>query len=230
MRLVSVQVGLPRRQGPPGAAGWTTGYGKAPVHGPVRVRRENLEGDGQADRRWHGGAEMAALAYPEEHYASWRDELGWPGLPYGAFGENLTVDGTTEEAACLGDVWRAGTALLQISEPRKPCKNISRFWNRPDLLRLVERTGRHGFYLRVLQEGVVAAGQEIRLIDRPHPDWSVARAMAARRSARRDGAEAQALLGIEALGKDWRAHVQRLLRGREAPPVPQQKRNGSGEA
>ena len=214
MRLVSVQVGLPRRHRRLGTAEWTTGYAKVPVHGPVRVARENLEGDGQADRRWHGGPDMAVLAYPEEHYGRWRDELDWGGLPYGGFGENLTVGGTTEAAACLGDVWRAGTALLQISEPRKPCRNISRFWSRPGLLRLVERTGRHGFYLRVLEEGVVETGQEIRLVERPYPDWSVARAMAARRAAARDPAEAEALLGVAALGNDWRAHLSRALRGR----------------
>jgi MOSC domain-containing protein YiiM len=157
---------------------------------------------------------MAVLAYPEEHYRRWRDELDWGGLPYGGFGENLTVGGTTEEVACLGDVWRAGTALLQISEPRKPCRNISRFWNRPGLLRLVERTGRHGFYLRVLEEGVVEAGQEIGLVARPRPGWSVARAMAARRGASRDPAEAEALLGVMELGNDWRAHLIGALRGR----------------
>ena len=214
MRLVSVQVGLPRRRGPPGAAGWTTGYGKVTVYGPVRVGRENLEGDGQADRRWHGGPDMAVLAYPEEHYGRWREELDWGGLPYGGFGENLTVGGTTEGAACLGDVWRAGTALLQISEPRKPCRNISRYWERPGLLRLVGRSGRHGFYLRVLEEGAVEAGQEVRLVERPHPDWSVARATAARRGAARAPVEARALLGVAALGNDWRAHLTRALRGR----------------
>lgn len=212
MRLVSIQVGLPRRPGPPGAAGWTTGYGKVPVRGPVRVGRENLEGDGQANRRWHGGPDMAVLAYAEEHYPRWRDELDWGDLPHGAFGENLTVSGATEDASCLGDVWRAGAALLQVSEPRKPCRNISRYWDRPALLRLVERTGRHGFYLRVLEEGVVEAGQEVRLVERPHPEWSVSRAMAARRGVARHRAEAEALLGVGALGTDWRAHLARLLR------------------
>jgi len=222
MRLVSIQVGLPRSHGP----GWTTGYGKAPVRGPVRVGRENLEGDGQADRRWHGGPDMAVLAYPEEHYARWREELDWSGLPYGGFGENLTVAGTSEESACLGDVWRGGTALLQISEPRKPCRNISRFWGRPGLLRLVERTGRHGFYLRVLEQGVVETEQEIRLVERPHPEWSVARAMAARRNAARDPAEVEALLRVPSLGDDWGDHLLRAMRR----PRPLRKRNGPREA
>jgi MOSC domain-containing protein YiiM len=190
---------------------WTTGYGKQPVTGPVRVSRENLEGDGQANRRIHGGADMAVLAYAEAHYEQWRAELAWTDLPHGAFAENFTVAGTSEDAACLGDVWRVGTAVLQVSEPRKPCRNISRFWGRSDLFRLVERTGRHGFYLRVLEQGTAEAGQPIALVDRPHPDWSLARAIAARRHAARDREEAAALASVAALGGDWRGHLLRAL-------------------
>ena len=155
---------------------------------------------------------MAVLAYPEEHYARWRDELLWPDLSYGAFGENFTVAGVTENDACMGDVWRAGTALLQISQPRKPCRNISRFWNRPELLRLVQRTGRYGFYLRVLEEGVVEPRQRIDLVDRPNPTWTVQRATAARNHASGAPAEALALLQVAELGDDWRTHVTRALR------------------
>ena len=155
---------------------------------------------------------MAVLAYPEEHYARWRDELLWPDLSYGAFGENFTVAGVSENDACMGDVWRAGTALLQISQPRKPCRNISRFWNRPELLRLVQGTGRYGFYLRVLEEGVVEPGQRIDLVDRPNPAWTVQRATAARNHASGAPAEALALLQVAELGDDWRTHVTRALR------------------
>ena len=155
MLLAGIQAGMPRPYGMEGRPPWRSGYAKSPIRGSVRVRRENLDGDGQADLRHHAGPDMAVLAYPQEHYARWRDELRWPDVPYGAFGENFTVAGVTEEDACLGDVWRVGSALLQISQPRKPCRNISRFWHRPELLRLVQRTGRYGFYLRVLEEGIV---------------------------------------------------------------------------
>jgi MOSC domain-containing protein YiiM len=207
MRLASIQVGLPFAR----ADGWTTAYRKKRVTGPVRVRRENLEGDAQANRRFHGGPDMAILAYPEEHYEKWRAELAWPDLTRAAFGENFTVAGASEESACLGDVWRVGTALLQISEPRKPCRNISRFWCRPGLAQRVGRTGRQGFYLRVLEEGIAEAGQEIALVDRPHPLWSVSRAAAARRNAARARGEAADLLKVAALGKDWRLHLLRTL-------------------
>ena len=211
MLLVSVQVGVPRTQRDAEGRPWTSAYGKQQVDREVRVGRENLDGDRQADRRHHGGPDMAVLAYPHEHYARWSAELNWAEVPYGAFGENFTVGGVTERNACLGDVWRVGTALLQIAQPRKPCRNISRYWRRPELLRLVVRSGRYGFYLRVLEDGVVRAGEEIRLVDRPHPEWTVHRATAARLGARRQPSEAQALLRVGALGDDWRNNVARAL-------------------
>jgi MOSC domain-containing protein YiiM len=219
MLLESVQVGLPQnRPSQDGARTWTTAYGKQPVRGPVQVRRTNLDGDAQVDRRWHGGPDMAVLAYPAAHYPRWAEELRWPDIAAGAFGENLTVSGTTELDACLGDVWRAGGATLQISQPRKPCRNISRFWNRPELLQLVVRTGRSGFYLRVLEEGAVEAGQEVRLLDRPYPDWTVARATEARARTAARPAEAEALLSIATLGADWREHIQGKLDRRQENP------------
>jgi MOSC domain-containing protein YiiM len=153
-----------------------TAFGKRQVLGPVRVGRENLEGDKQADRRHHGGPEMALLAYAADHYPSWREELSWPSLPFGGFGENLTVSGVSEETACIGDVWRAGSALLQISKPRAPCQKISEFWGRPKLLARVWESGRFGWYLRVLEEGVLQAGDEVLLVERRPPQLTVLRA------------------------------------------------------
>src|SRR5207248_2343476 len=112
-----------------------TAYGKQPVIGPIHARRLGLDGDAQVDRRYHGGPDMALLAYAATHYPDWRAQLDWPELGHGAFGENLSVEGPTEDDACIGDVWRAGAALLQISSPRKPCRTISRYWRRPELLR-----------------------------------------------------------------------------------------------
>jgi MOSC domain-containing protein YiiM len=214
MRLVSVQVGLPRTRAAPDGRAWTSAYGKHPVSGPVRIGRLGLDGDAQANRRWHGGPDMAVLAYAQEHYSAWRGELSWPELPYGGFGENLTVEGAMETETCIGDVWRAGTALLQVSEPRKPCRNISRYWGRPDLLRKVDRSGRHGFYLRVLEEGVVEPGQQVVRVARPYAGWTVVRAVSARRHVALQRAEAEALLRVEALGRAFRAQVSRRLEKR----------------
>lgn len=156
-----------------------TGFGKLPVTGPVRVGRTNLEGDGQA---WahHGGPEMAVMAYAADHYPLWREELGWPSLPLGGFGENLSIEGADESTVCIGDTWRIGSAVLQVASPRKPCSKISRFWGRPDLLRRVVDSGRTGWYLRVLQEGQIEAGDRVELAERTHPGWTVLRAFRTR--------------------------------------------------
>lgn len=200
MRIASVQVGKPARVGE-----MRTGFRKQPVPGEVRVGRENLEGDAQADHRHHGGPDMAVLAYPADHYPAWRAELSWAALPLGGFGENLSVAGVTEGTACIGDVWRAGTAVLQIASPRKPCRKLSDFWQRPDLLKLVERSGRSGWYLRVLEEGALAAGGEIALAERPHPQWTVARAYRVGVQRARDRALALELAQVAALSDRWKA-------------------------
>ena len=200
MRLASVQVGMPVRVGD-----LRTGFGKQPVAGEVRVGRENLAGDGQADRRYHGGADMAVLAYAADHYPAWRAELAWPDLPLGGFGENFSVEGVAEETACIGDVWRVGTATLQIASPRKPCQKISSYWQRPDLLKQVEESGRFGWYLRVLEEGALAAGAEIALAGRPHPEWTVRRAYQVGIARARDRGAALELAQVAALSARWKA-------------------------
>jgi MOSC domain-containing protein YiiM len=142
-----------------------TAYGKRPVQGLVHVLVQGLEGDEQAWRH-HGGPEMAVLAYSADHYPLWRAELSWPELPLGGFAENLTVAGASEETVCIGDVWRAGTAVLQVASPRTSCRKMSRFWKRPGLAKAAEVSGRVGWYLRVLQEGALQAGDEVTLAER----------------------------------------------------------------
>ena len=198
MRIASVQVGKPVQIGE-----LRTAFGKQPVTGEVRVGVENLEGDGQADHRYHGGPDMAVLAYAADHYARWRNE--GIDLPFGGFGENLSVEGATEASACIGDVWRAGSAVLQIASPRKPCHKISDYWRRPGLLRLVEQSGRTGWYLRVLEPGVLQAGDEITLLERPHPQWTVARAYRIGIARKRDPGPAHELATAAALSDRWKA-------------------------
>jgi MOSC domain-containing protein YiiM len=214
----SVNVGLPRTHGHPGATDpldrpWTTGFFKEPVAGPVPVRRTNLAGDGQADLRVHGGPDKAVLAYAAAHYPGWREELAMADLPFGGFGENLTVEGLVEATVCLGDVMRAGTALLQLAQPRGPCWKIGRRWRRPDLPALVQRSGRTGWYYRVLEEGTVAAGDEVALVERPYPRWDVATMNHVLHA--RDGdraalaATAMELAACPALAAGWSAALRR---------------------
>lgn len=204
MRLLTLQAGRPQQH----EDGFRTGYGKARVEGPVRIFTDHLDGDWQADRRYHGGPDMAVLAYAASHYARWREELDWPSLPHGGFGENCTVEGATEGDTCIGDVWRLGSATLQIASPRKPCRTISRYWRKPELLRLVEETGRIGWYLRVLEEGVVEEGQGIELLERPHPEWTVARAMHIARQRKHDPEPALLLGAVAALSDRWKAFLR----------------------
>jgi MOSC domain-containing protein YiiM len=206
-RLVSIQVGLPRWNVTADGQRWRSAIFKEPVAGPIALGFTNLEGDRQADTSVHGGPDMAALCYSFEHYEAWRDELSAPDIGPGGFGENFTVAGQDESTVCIGDVYEMGEAVVQVSQPRGPCANISRRWERPDLLRRVEESGRHGWYLRVLQEGTVEAGLELRLIERPHPEWTVRRAWDAYRSRKREKALAAELASCEALAADTRAEL-----------------------
>ena len=200
--------------GEPGAADppdqpWRTGFFKVPVAGPVWLGRLNLAGDGQANLRVHGGADKAVLGYAASHYPLWRTELNLPDLPYGAFAENFTIAGQDEAAVCLGDVYAVGAARVEVSQPRQPCVNISHRWKLPGLTQRVEATGRHGWYLRVLEEGQVKAGEPVVLLERPSPEWTVARATQAMRQRTTNPAEAAALVEVPTLSEAWRKTLSR---------------------
>jgi MOSC domain-containing protein YiiM len=154
---------------------------------------------------------MAVLCYAFDHYARWREELGLSEMAPGGFAENFTLAGQDERTVCIGDVYGVGEAVVQVSQPRGPCINISRAWERPDLLGRVEETGRHGWYLRVLQEGRVEAGLELRLLDRQYPGWSVRRAADIYRWRKREKAAAAELARCEALAEGARMVLLRAV-------------------
>ncbi|GLG02304.1 MOSC domain-containing protein [Alicyclobacillus hesperidum subsp. aegles] len=179
-RIVSMQVGMPKRY-QTGAGGigegnheWYSAFGKQPVEGQRYVHAHNIDGDGQADLKNHGGPDKAVLCYAASHYPRWHAELGRR-LPYGGFGENFTIAGLDETTVCIGDVFQAGTATFQVSQMRGPCWKISAHWGIPELLDRVKATGRTGWYLRVLEEGYVEPGQSFCLVERSHPKWTIAR-------------------------------------------------------
>ncbi len=181
VQLVALCVGQPRSLGTPGSADpfdrpWESAFYKLPVNGPVFADRTNLAGDQQADLENHGGPDKAILAYAASHYAAWKLELGQAEMPWGAFGENFTLAGVTEGDCCLGDLWQAGQAVFEISQPRQPCWKLARRWHHKSLPALVIATGRTGWYLRVVKTGHVQAGDYWQLQHRPHPQWSVDRA------------------------------------------------------
>jgi MOSC domain-containing protein YiiM len=220
--IVSVQVGLPRSLGTADAADpmdrpWTTGFFKEPVAGPVVVGPTGLNGDGQADLVNHGGPNKAVLAYAAAHYPGWREELGRDDLPYGGFGENLTLAGLDESAVCVGDVWAAGDVLFEVSQPRQPCWKLARRWRVKDLALCVQRNGRSGWYFRVLRPGELSANVPLVLRDRPAPEWTVARANRLMHHDKHDLAAAAALLAVPALSASWRAALSGRL-AKAAPP------------
>jgi len=207
--LLSIQVGQPTTYGRGDAADpmdrtWTSAFFKSPIAGPVFVSRTNVSGDSQADKENHGGIDKAVLAYAASHYDVWRRELSLPDLGYGGFGENLTIDGLTEWNVCIGDVWSLGEVLFQVSQPRQPCWKLARRWRIKELTARVIENGRSGWYLRALREGMIDTGQQLALIERPHPEWTVARANEAMHHRKEDLEFAVQLAALPELSAAWR--------------------------
>jgi MOSC domain-containing protein YiiM len=212
--IATIQVGLPQTLGSASAPHpmdrpWVTGFFKTPIQGEVWLSKTNLAGDGQADLNNHGGPDKAVLAYNAGHYPYWRSHLQRPDLPYGAFGENFTVVGQTEEDVCIGDIYGIGTATVQVSQPRQPCWKLSRRWRIEDLAQQVIANGRSGWYLRVLNPGIVQPGLTLGLQARPYPQWPVALAHSIMHHRLQPPAATLALADCEALSANWRAKLPR---------------------
>src|ERR1700743_3775106 len=159
-RLLSVNVGLPRDVAWQGRTAHT-GIWKTPVAGPRMVRRLNIDGDGQGDLAGHGGERRAVFVYQMDSYRYWQDYLKRNDFIYGQFGENFTVDGLSDAEVCIGDRYRIGGALFEVTQPRVTCYRLGIRLNEPQMASLVVKHGKPGFYLRVLDEGEVEAGDEI---------------------------------------------------------------------
>ena len=177
-KLLAVFAGKPQVIGEVNGRPVHSAIFKSPVTGPVAVRTLNIDGDEQADLSVHGGVDKAVYCYPSEHYAAWEQDLQ-RSLAYGSFGENLTVSGFREAELHIGDVLAIGTTVLQVSEPRYPCYKLGIKLDDPNILRPFQKSGRSGFYCRVLQEGTIEAGQPIafvrRALDQPTISALVAR-------------------------------------------------------
>ena len=171
-KIISLNVGLPRTVSFNGQA-VTTGIYKEPVDGRLRLRRLNLDGDRQADLTVHGGPDKAVYAYPSEHYAYWQKRLPNMKLPWGMFGENFTTLGLFEDMVNIGDVFRVGSSEVVATQPRMPCYKLGVKFGRMDIVRQFMESKLPGIYFRVLKEGYVQSGDEIKLIDRDENNVTV---------------------------------------------------------
>jgi ferredoxin-NADP reductase/MOSC domain-containing protein YiiM len=209
-RLLSVNVGMPAD------VSWRgrtvhTGIWKSPVSGPQMVRRLNIDGDGQGDLGGHGGEYRAVLVYQIESYQHWQAFLERDDLGYGAFGENFTVEGLGDDEVCIGDRYRIGEAEFEVTQPRVTCFRVGMRMGEPRLPSLLVAHHRPGFYLRVLTEGHVSAGDEIVRTAREPQALSVAEADALLYLPGHDPQRLQAALGIDALSPGWRGSFRSML-------------------
>lgn len=189
---------------------------KSAVDGPVRITRMGLEGDTQTDRKYHGGEHMAVHLYAADHYPHWREEI--PEVARlsapGAFGENLHTRGMTEAEVFIGDRFRLGSAVLELSMGRQPCRTLERHFQRKDMVRRIIRNHRCGWYYRVIEEGAAQAGDTLELVERVQGDWSVDAAFALLFDPESDSpaSAVRSLLSLPALGPQWQANLRARLR------------------
>jgi len=214
MKLLSVNVGQPRTVEWQGRTVETSIF-KAPIVGSVMLRTLNLAGDRQADLEAHGGFDKAVYAYSVEDQRWWGQEIGRP-LSYGEFGENLTTEGLEVNDALVGERWQIGSAVLEVSEPRIPCWRLGVRMNDESFPRRFTMALRPGTYLRIVVEGDVGAGDEIRVVGKPDHDVTVRDVF---RIYTRDRDEVARLLAIPQLSESWRRWAERLS-GRHPDPHP----------
>src|SRR5262245_23011127 len=209
-RLLSVNVGLPRD------IDWRgrkvhTGIWKAPVQGRRLVRKLNTDGDGQGDLHGHGGEHRAVYCYQIDAYHYWQKRLGRSDFTYGQFGENFTVEGLSDQEVCIGDRYRAGGALLEVTQPRVTCYRVGIRMNEPEMPALLVAHGKNGFYFRVLEEGEVGAGDEIILVA-PGPErMSVFTINALLYMPGHPRDQLERALRIPAMSPGWRGSFEALL-------------------
>lgn len=211
-KILSIQAGKIQTYGTDVADSWTSAIRKTLVSAAVHVGHTGLAGDEQADLVNHGGPDKAVLAYASKHYEKWNAEFPDRNFEVGGFGENLTIADLDETSCCIGDTFRVGECVLQISQPRQPCWKLSGRWKMPKLAVLVQQNGRTGWYFRVLQEGVMEAGMNVELVDRPYPDFSVAWANSVMYARPRRHEVDRRLAACPALSESWRTNLEHRAR------------------
>ncbi|HXT88703.1 MAG TPA: MOSC domain-containing protein [Trebonia sp.] len=208
--LLSLNVGMPKDVSWQGRT-VHTGVWKYPVTGPRMVRRLNIDGDGQGDLAGHGGEQRAVLVYQAQSHQHWREHFGRSDIGYGHFGENLTVDGLADDEVCIGDRYRIGDAEFEVTQPRVTCYRVGLRLGEPELPALMVGHHRPGFYMRVIREGLIQAGDEIVKTVRGPGGVTVADADALLYLPGKDQAKLRVAVDIPALSPGWRGSFEELL-------------------
>jgi len=236
IQIESLLIGPAKPLGPRAAP---SGIDKHPVLGRIRLGREGLAGDAQGDRKHHGGPEKAVHHYAYEHYAQWRRVIGERDLLMrpGAFGENFSTTGLAEADVAVGDTFRVGGALIQVSQGRQPCWKLNLRFGVADMAFRVQASGRTGWYYCVLEEGSVGAGDELVRVDRLSPEWTIERLWRALYVDSLNTDELAAMAAIAHLPESWRQYARRRLATRKVedwsprltgegalpPPTPEER-------
>ncbi len=209
-RVVSIHVG---KVAPLGPEAVPSAFVKQKVQGPVKVTLLGLEGDQQADLSVHGGPEKAVYAYSLANYAAWLREYPQhaAALVPGGFGENLCIEGLHETELCAGDVHLIGSSRLQVCQPRQPCFKLALRFDDKFMPKAMIRTGRAGWYYRVLEPGVIATDDTVQLVDRPNPDFPFARLIELISHGKATHADLERLKDMKGLASNWKLRARETL-------------------
>lgn len=202
MRIVSVNIGRPQLVSKGGRT-YSTSINRRPVTGSVPLTNEGFADDRVSDRAVHGGPDKAICCYSHEHYPFWKERLGHD-MPVPSFGENLTTEGMLETGVCIGDLYRIGTATVQVSQPRGPCAKLAGKHDEPRIIPWVWDEGFSGFYFRVIEIGAIGAGDRVELTTRPHPDLTILRMLRLKRGEGLTEEIRERLANMAELAESWR--------------------------
>ncbi len=208
MIIQSLNIGLPKKELFQGKE-FITGIGKQPVSGPITLTLLGFEGDGVGDVKNHGGRDKAVCVYSIDYYPYWEKELGIK-MPNAAFGENFSVAGLKETDICIGDIYQAGTAVVQVSQPRQPCSTLAARYGRPDFVKTVVDSDRTGFYFKVIEEGKVKAGDAIVPVEQDSRRVSITFANHIFHHDRKNREGIERVLAVPALSESWQKSFREL--------------------
>lgn len=212
-QLLSLNIGLPKEVTYGGKV-IHTGINKKQVKEPRYLSFVKFNGDGQADLVHHGGVDKAVCVYTGDHYPYWEKELNQD-LVYGAFGENITVSGMSEEDVCIGDTFELGQAIVQVTQPRQPCFKLAKKYNIPKLPLYFQETGYTGFYFRVLKEGWVSSVDTLKRLQSDPKGVSVAFANRIMHKEKQNIEGVKRILEVNALSNSWRKSFEKRISGEE---------------